>query len=938
MGMRRQEESARPVAGALLLLAGVASAAAAPLRIAAERPGALCPSEGALTLVSSGAPQSGPATAGRCIAVVPVPDVSDAGIAEASRRVAALTNVVGFVLEIQTIPADESPDLSTRVAFAIKKLSSEARAASPGAEVALDLTAGVSPEGSVVLPSEDLGPYADALVIRPGRGRAEIADVRDRWILAARAPAGSAAGQILALLQSNRSSLPSVTLIGVLAAPDRPLTDADGSSLERLQAYWTGDVSPDPTETKATRADGRSFEVLRFFHAKTLTPILLLPEDSAGAVSITLSGGPFAKAAVENLASGAKRDFDLRGASSLSLDLAKGPLAVVLQPASRPGGETRAAVEVGATRELTAEEIVARERIWDAGQRERTASYIALMDASLRFRVADVNETFDLTIEGDYFFRRGQEPDWAWRQFYLNGVKWKGRTLPKLPILEPQKVTTLPLDIRLTEDYAYELEGRSAVGDRPAYEITFRPRDTASDRPIYRGTVWVDVETFALLRRNAIQLNLKGETLSNIQDEYYRPVPGRPDVCLPLLIRGQQVFSTAGRTTAIERNVTMTQVEINPDNFQERLSAAYASKDQMVRDTDHGLRYLIPDPAKPGERMVEEKFSRRGLFGLVGGYYDNSLDYPIPLLGAQYFNFDLWGKGKQLSVFFGGVLLTANYTDPALFDSRFDLGADLFGQAIPFAERIYVEGRIVPGETVKHLTEFFQVNVGHPLGPYLKASLGVFSNWNNYQRDSDTAPGFVVPVDHFTNGAELRLVANYLGFNAALTGTYAARSDWQFWGLPGNPDYSPNDKDYWKWAVELSKDLYFTEFRKLHLSVSYLDGSHLDRFSAYQFGTFSSHPLHGFSSSGPLADTAAVMNIAYGLNIQNLIRLEGFYDQGLLWNPQAGWTGEYFSGAGLLASWNGPLQNSIIRAEVGVPVVSHGIHGVVVFLTLLKLF
>ena len=57
------------------------------------------------------------------------------------------------------------------------------------------------------------------------------------------------------------------------------------------------------------------------------------------------------------------------------------------------------------------------------------------MEASLRFRVADVNETFDLTIRGPFFFRRGKAADWDWDEFYLNGVKWKGRTLPKLPIL-----------------------------------------------------------------------------------------------------------------------------------------------------------------------------------------------------------------------------------------------------------------------------------------------------------------------------------------------------------------------------------------------------------------------------------------------------------------------------------------------------------------------
>src|SRR5437667_206081 len=115
------------------------------------------------------------------------------------------------------------------------------------------------------------------------------------------------------------------------------------------------------------------------------------------------------------------------------------------------------------------------------------------------------------TIPGPFFFRRGEAADWEWDQFYVNGVKWKGKTLPKLPLLQPDKVTTLPLDIRLTEDYEYVLRGEGRVAARRAYQITFSPRSTVGDRAIYRGTVWIDAETFALLRRDSIQLNLKGE-------------------------------------------------------------------------------------------------------------------------------------------------------------------------------------------------------------------------------------------------------------------------------------------------------------------------------------------------------------------------------------------------------------------------------------------
>jgi hypothetical protein len=81
-----------------------------------------------------------------------------------------------------------------------------------------------------------------------------------------------------------------------------------------------------------------------------------------------------------------------------------------------------------------------------------------------------------------------------------------------------------------------------------------------------------------------------------------------------------------------------------------------------------------------------------------------------------------------------------------------------------------------------------------------------------------------------------------------------------------------------------------------------------------------------------------VGNISYGLNIEDIIRFEAFYDQALLKDKRSGFNNTYFSGAGLLASLNGPWQNSLIRGEIGTPVISHGVRGIVVNVLLLKLF
>jgi hypothetical protein len=863
-------------------------------------------------------------------------DLSDNGIEEAARLLARLTGA--RAVEFNFSVADLSrPDWTERASYALKLWSSTLRAAAANAKVAVQLDKDpnfATRDLVALLASDDLAPYVDAVELDADTEDPTLEDTfQTVWTRAGlRQERGPVAAFVAAV-----SRFPRARVVTLLPSTGRGLAFGD-PTLVRLQAYLTDNVSYDPTSISVLRPDGSAVPAARFFDAKGLTPILILPEDMAGSVAIDLSSGSYAKASVENLASGVKKNFDLKTARRLSLDLSKGPLAVVLHPAARSGGDTRAAVDVGAARGLTAEEIVARERAWDAGQREKVSSFIADLKTSLRFRIAEVNETFDLTILGPLFYRRGEPSDWEWDEFFLNGVKWKGKTLPKLPILQPEKVTTLPLDIRLSEDYDYALHGEDTIAGRRAYHIHFIPKSTTGEKPIYRGSVWIDKETFALLRRDSVQLNLKGETLSNVQSESYRPVLGSPGVFLPLEIKGEQVFSTAGRTTAIERDVVMQSVRVNPPDFDERLAAAQASQAQMIRDTEKGMRYLVPDPGRPGARIVEETISKKSTFGLLGAFYDGSLDYPIPLLGIQHFNFDLWGTGKQLSVFFAGALLTANYTDPSLGGSRFDLGADVFAVAFASGDVSYRNGKEVPAEKLKHLPAVLQVNVGHPLGPYLKASLGIFTKWDNFQRDKDTGPSFVTPVDTFTDGADLKLVGNLSGFNAIASGAFYRRRRWEPWGDPLTSEFDPKQKEYWRYSLSLSKDRYFSGFRKLHLGLSYQSGSNLDRFSKYEFGSFSGNPVRGYQSGSLRTESAFVGNISYGLNIEDIIRFEGFYDQALLKDKRSGFNNTYFSGAGLLASFNGPWQNSILRGEIGTPVVSHGVHGFVVNVLLLKLF
>jgi len=122
------------------------------------------------------------------------------------------------------------------------------------------------------------------------------------------------------------------------------------------------------------------------------------------------------------------------------------------------------------------------------------------------------------------------------------------------------------------------------------------------------------------------------------------------------------------------------------------------------------------------------------------------------------------------------------------------------------------------------------------------------------------------------------------------------------------------------------------------VSLTYLDGSDLDRFSKYEFGAFSGNALHGFKNGSVKTQTAFLGTVSYGLNIEDIIRFEAIFDQAVVRDRQSGYDNTYFAGAGLSGSLNGPWNNSLLRFDLGVPVVSHGVKGFVANVILLKLF
>jgi len=645
----------------------------------------------------------------------------------------------------------------------------------------------------------------------------------------------------------------------------------------------------------------------------------------------------FKKIIIKNLSNGEFNTIMIKqNTKQKNIELGKGYYAINLIPEISEISDLNYSLSVSGKYTPSADEIIAKVRIWKEKMRAKLKYFTANMKSSLRLRIANLNKTFDLTISGPMFSERDKPYDWVWKEFYINGVRWKGKKVPKIPLLQPEKVKILPMELVLSEEYKYKYIKETIVDKHSVYVISFKPKKEYRLKSTYFGTLWIDKHNYCIRKEHLIQINLKKEVLSSIENRFYKQVGNDPDILLPVVIKGHQVFSTVGRITNIEKNTKMTNVKINPPNFITQREEAYKTNFQMVRDTSKGMRYLIKDK-KSNERKVEWKVKKSQLLWVLGGYSDSSRSWPLPILGVNYLNFDLGGKGRQVNILFGGVILTAYYSDPSLFGSRIDLGANVTAVALPFKNSIYKNNKKAIGETIKKRPFSFNINLGFPLGTYCKFSSSLFLNYNHFSKAKHTSESFTIPINTFTYGFRGRLTANVSGYKFLFWSSISKRNKWNFWGIDNNNNFDQQQQTFYRWRFAIDKDYFLANFKKFHFTLGYFDGKNLDRFSAYKFGFFNEVKMRGFMSGVVQATKTYLLKLDYGYSIGKAFRLELSYDSALVTNTFNDYKNTYFSSTALSGTVNIPVIDMICRFEIGIPIISNGIKGYVVNLLLMKM-
>ncbi|MFQ5719202.1 MAG: sigma-E factor regulatory protein RseB domain-containing protein [Acidobacteriota bacterium] len=830
-----------------------------------------------------------------------------------------------------------------REAFFLKRAAVAIRGAAPDVKVVLGLADGAQMrEWLAALYGAGVGPYVDVFAWHqtPGAPPPGPADLKTLLDLRLALDPGIALW-VLGLAGGGAGVLGEAALVGRLAPAGAALLTfraPAGERLAHLQARLGKGFTPmSAGGVQVLTADQTPADVVvsRFFNAETaIVETILVPTgEEPQRLDVVVNTFDVSSTLLYDLDTGddhflssvvPDRRANRTRISILSL---AGPSLLEYRRFATPGlGHEE--VQIGQQRDPPVEEILARHQEVDDQEKEGLTSVRADVTIEFHYSVAGYSTGVDVTFESGYYWTPETGGEFEHRQLLINGARWKRDKLPELPLIQPEKVVTVPLEIHLRKQYRYVLKGRDQVGGRPAWRIHLEPIDEGAAR--YRGTVWIDRETYRLLKTTVTQTGLEPPVISSEESNVYTlfPLATGAGATLVSSMTGQQIWNTAGASFIVNREMRFSNVRLNDEGFEAARQQAYDSDHQMLRDTEEGLRYVEKDDS--GQRVVVEPDSRTRV-AIAGGFYNEALDFPVPFAGLSLFDYDFRGKGQQINLFLAGAANFGTWSDPSFFGTRAD--ASLTASLIGFAtqDRFFVMGRERKDLEVQQRTQSLSASIGYPVSEFVKlrAFLGV--DHNHFEQSDDTGPGLVVPDDTFTLSVSSQAQYDRRGFTATLRSGFFNRVSWRPWGdtdptsvARGSrlSDFDSRFASYTTWSAAASQDIFLKSFQKIRVEGVWLDGSDLDRFSQYRFSFFGGQTrLRGFSGSGVRFNRGGILRARYSFNIADVVSFDAGVDYAHVKDTFTSLDGTSHMGVGVAGKFIGPW-GFIVQVEYGLAVHS----------------
>ncbi len=548
-------------------------------------------------------------------------------------------------------------------------------------------------------------------------------------------------------------------------------------------------------------------------------------------------------------------------------------------------------VEVKGGVELTVEEIIARWQQYREAQKQKLENYLASSFMNLHFEGTNLGPGFDISMQLRQFFNRSGQTEFAQKELYVNGVKFgKNHEFP-LPQIEPEKVLTQPLELKLNERYEYKLLGTEQVNGAMCYVVGVEPK--VRDEALYSGKVWIDGTTFREVKQYLSQRGSKSNVVVNVETQNFELVADGKGNQFNLLrsISAQQLLNAAGRDFVLQRTVQFSDYAINTAQFSGALAAERSSDEPMYRDTDKGLRTL----KKQGNERVLVETSEKRIMSLVGGaMYEGTFNFPIPFLGISIADFDFRHSGAQLWTFFAGPILVSDLSKQ--YRPKFRLAVDLALSGLPGENRIYSGNTELTQGQVWNWEETTGLRASWQATAHLSLTASTYLAFDYFRRTSDGDKQYTLPRNGVTvlPGVEIKYTRKGYVFSAQ--GTRGQRIDWRPFGCASialqpagcgstskNPPpqntllVQPPQKAYTLYNADFNKDYYIGKFTKGGYDFSYWGGDQLDRFSRYFPAFFSEPRLHGIPSGTDSFDAIAMGNVHYGFNVMDFMKVDGMY-------------------------------------------------------------
>ena len=769
--------------------------------------------------------------------------------------------------------SDLQPD--DRLAYRLKLRVTEARAAGPGGT---DIGLSAPPATLTALFKHDLGPYVDFLVT-DGPLPAEFAAYR---VWRGRPPS---AGELPPLSDLLRATEGGDAERWLWRAPDDPATFAARlGDLVRAAPLLPPGLVSSPTGVTVT-CDG--VPLATYLNPSTLDTIAVARGCTAIATNPRMNG-------IERVTTA-------------------GGDTVVRVPSAQAGDRFAEGLQVVGSRRLTVAEILARHQAAAARQAATVRTLISAGTLTLSFEAPGFAAPVTISAETIVYTSPGRT-ELQQRDIRVNGLAFTGGGVPRLPIIEPERVAAPPLTITLTGVYRYRLVGRDTKGGADCYVVAFEPVDPT--RPLFRGRAWIGVTDFAMVRVAAVQTGLRGPILSSEQIDEFRKEEGR----VWLLSRSdvRQVYEGAAHRTPIHRVLAIARHEINPADFAKRVEAAYASNAVMLRDTPEGYGSRGGGKARGGEPaaapVVGGAASRVRTLA-AGVIIDPNITRPLPFAGLSYVDFNLLGTGAQLNAFFGGTYGQLAFSVPALGRTRWQLAGRGFGIASSYNDRAFVNGRERYEQDIRQRPAAASVWLLRALSPRISARIGYDLDYTRFAAGEATGPSFVVPADQLVHGLRLALDAQRGGWNASVWWNPARRTGWRAWGTPASGEYAPGHRDFQRLGASLVRSVVVSPRLVARLEAAIMSGRDLDRFSRYSFGTFDNR-LRGYPSALIRYDRGGVVRSALAFAAAKAIRADLFLDSAEVHDPGFGRGLRNYTGLGAALEAPAPF-GTLVAVEWG---------------------